>query len=83
LLVLVAARPDEELDCSQLIAGLRRWRTRARHLAEEKEQALDEKAARRASAIALKRQVSALERRVAALESELDSATERIATRSR
>jgi len=83
LLVLVAASPDEELDRSQLIAGLRRWRTRARHLAEEKEQALDEKAAWQASAIALKRQVTALERRVAALESELDSATEKIATLSK
>ncbi|MDA8040202.1 MAG: hypothetical protein M0Z69_13840 [Actinomycetota bacterium] len=40
----MAARPDGELDRDQLIAGLRRWRTRAGHLAEEKARLLDENA---------------------------------------
>ncbi|MDA8289851.1 MAG: hypothetical protein M0014_15645 [Actinomycetota bacterium] len=41
----MAPRPDELLDRGQLITGLRRWRTRARRLAEEKSRLADENAA--------------------------------------
>ena len=73
MLVVVAARPDDELDRDQLIAGLRRWRTRARHLAEENKRLLDKNATWRTRA-------AALENRVVELEAELTAANEKIAT---
>jgi transposase len=83
VLVVVVPKADDELDREQLLAGLRRWRTRARHLGEEKKRALEEKAAWRGKAIAHKRRVGVLERRVAELETELGTANEKIATLSK
>ncbi len=76
-------KADDKLDREQLLAGLRRWRARARHLGEEKKRALEEKAAWRGKAIAHKRRVGVLERRVAELETELGTANEKIATLSK
>jgi len=80
VLVVVAAKPDDLLERGQLIAGLRRWRTRARHLAEEKKRLLDENAAWRTSAVAHEKRASTLEHRVVELVAELDAANEKIAT---
>lgn len=73
MLVVVATKPDDKLDRGQLIGGLRRWRTRARQLAEEKRRLLDENVTWQARA-------AALESRVVELEAELASANEKIAT---
>ena len=83
MLVVVAARPDGELDRDELIAGLRRWRTRSGHLAEEKTRLLDENASWRASAGAHEKRAATLEGRVVELEAELAAANEKIATLSK
>ena len=80
MLVVVAPKPDDEIDRGQLIAGLRRWRTRARHLVEENKRLLDENATWRASAVAHEKRAAALDSRVVELEAELTSANEKIAT---
>ena len=69
----MAAKPDDELDRGQLIGGLQRWRTRARHLAEENKRLLDKNATWRTRA-------AALENRIVDLEAELTAANEKIAT---
>jgi transposase len=83
VLVVVVAKSDDLLDRGQLIAGLRRWRTRARHLAEEKNRLLCENAAWRTSAGSLEQRADTLECRVVELEAELDAANEKIATLSK
>ena len=62
----MAAKPDDELDRGQLIGGLRRWRTRARQLAEEKRRLRDENVTWQARA-------AVLESRVVELKAELAS----------
>ncbi|MGH8295881.1 MAG: IS66 family transposase [Acidimicrobiales bacterium] len=76
----MAPKPDDELDHGQLIAGLRRWRTRARHLAKEKKRLLGENATWRASARAHEKRATTLERRVHELEAELAAANAKVAT---
>ncbi|MDA8286363.1 MAG: IS66 family transposase [Actinomycetota bacterium] len=63
-----------------MIAGLRRWRTRARRLVEEKSRLADENAAWRTSALANEKRTNTLEHRVVELKAELDAANEKIAT---
>ncbi|MGH8980639.1 MAG: IS66 family transposase, partial [Acidimicrobiales bacterium] len=76
----MAPKPDNELNRGQLIGGLRRWRTMAGHLAEEKERLVGENATWRASARAYEKRAAALESQVVDLDAQLTAANEKIAT---